>query len=1187
MKASGRFRRWHEVYVVLHANELHYYVDPMASGLPKRKILLAGCSVLEADAEDSKRPHAFKVTQQPTGDMLLFAAQDRAQLEFWVAAIRSVIGLAAVPEFRAKATQEGKLLFQELTALVTTVDQMAPLVGCEIESKQLSAFDKRPTDWGEELGSIALAIAGAAGVTSFKRSAAAVKQMSATLVMLLTKVDEMQRVLLGNREGDVVRDLTDASNSLFSLTADLVLRLGQDATLVEQMQAHTLTVQRVLPLSIAAATAKDVPGVTAHNAEIIKHVNSIRDCAVKLGDISGHDLPVFSAPAVVVLAAEFATLANDCVALNSAQVAGVLAQPAKALREACAKLLAVCMGATSVAPHTLGEALHSVELMIEDVAAIHVSESIRSLSSPAQAIVEQLWNLSREAAEFNAANFNEIRDALSQLADQIAWSTRAIAREISDVDARETFTRGANAIPHQLRQLVADIDAHVREKGRQQAIALKLACNSVQFADSLNELLRSAIAAQRHMQRKGTIFEEDLDGFPSAGGAGSDGAEDGAEYDGDLDGTGGGRQANTDGLDVLDEAAEQHSAGRPRRNQTVRSMRAGSMAVAGAAATAADDDYDPDDVDIWAEPPDNPMNIVIDAELGVKAANLNKLVERLTMVDNQDIVLQKTFITTYRSFTTPEKLFRKLRQRYAMKVPHLPPSVSREEYHKLFVMPVQLRIINVLKQWMEMSFFDFSDQLIEKIRTFINTDLVNDNHTTFSRQLNNLLAKQLEERQAEQREQQLEQERINAHDGSNAAKDSWRTSRRGLLPISVTGDPQQQQRGSPPQQQAPPGGSATTAPSGAQQQQLQPIQVRRTAGTRVVAPGIAAVAASFTVVPNQTDESVVPASALGIFAYHAEEIARQMTFVDFHYFRQIRPVELLNQSWSKKKELAPNVTMMIKRFNDVSLWVTSLILSQKTPDARVCVWVKLVEIGDALLRMNNFNTLLAFLSAFNKAAIFRLRMTKEALPASFRQWFDTQMKLMNPDGAYHHYRDALHTADPPCLPYLGVYLTDLTFIEDGNKDFLNGLINFRKRQLVYGIISEVQLYQQTHYDIVPDMNILQFLNALPFKPEEELFKVSLQRESRPSRAMQHSMPPRSAATLAAAASAATPTPAIPPSSTTVPLSAPPVLASLAATAPAKSISAKPPSAPSPGSVAPSFAATTAASSKQPALTIDL
>ncbi len=37
----------------------------------------------------------------------------------------------------------------------------------------------------------------------------------------------------------------------------------------------------------------------------------------------------------------------------------------------------------------------------------------------------------------------------------------------------------------------------------------------------------------------------------------------------------------------------------------------------------------------------------------------------------------------------------------------------------------------------------------------------------------------------------------------------------------------------------------------------------------------------------------------------------------------------------------------------------------------------------------------------------------------------------------------------------GVYLTDLTFIEDGNKDFIGHLINFRKRELVSGIVAEV------------------------------------------------------------------------------------------------------------------------------------
>jgi hypothetical protein len=41
----------------------------------------------------------------------------------------------------------------------------------------------------------------------------------------------------------------------------------------------------------------------------------------------------------------------------------------------------------------------------------------------------------------------------------------------------------------------------------------------------------------------------------------------------------------------------------------------------------------------------------------------------------------------------------------------------------------------------------------------------------------------------------------------------------------------------------------------------------------------------------------------------------------------------------------------------------------------------------------------------------------------------------------------------------GVYLKDLTFIEDGNPDKVRGLINFAKRRMLYNTIQEVLLYQ--------------------------------------------------------------------------------------------------------------------------------
>ena len=47
--------------------------------------------------------------------------------------------------------------------------------------------------------------------------------------------------------------------------------------------------------------------------------------------------------------------------------------------------------------------------------------------------------------------------------------------------------------------------------------------------------------------------------------------------------------------------------------------------------------------------------------------------------------------------------------------------------------------------------------------------------------------------------------------------------------------------------------------------------------------------------------------------------------------------------------------------------------------------------------------------------------------------------------SFRNYRNHLHTLNPPCVPYVGVYLTDLTFLEDGNPDLIEGLISWSKR----------------------------------------------------------------------------------------------------------------------------------------------
>ena len=64
-------------------------------------------------------------------------------------------------------------------------------------------------------------------------------------------------------------------------------------------------------------------------------------------------------------------------------------------------------------------------------------------------------------------------------------------------------------------------------------------------------------------------------------------------------------------------------------------------------------------------------------------------------------------------------------------------------------------------------------------------------------------------------------------------------------------------------------------------------------------------------------------------------------------------------------------------------------------------------------------------------------------------------RILSAESAYKVYRQAIHSANPPCIPYIGVYLLDLIYIEDGNPDTIDGLINFSKRHLVTKVIQDV------------------------------------------------------------------------------------------------------------------------------------
>eukprot|EP00026_Physarum_polycephalum_P003119 Phypoly_transcript_03128.p1 GENE.Phypoly_transcript_03128~~Phypoly_transcript_03128.p1 ORF type:complete len:830 (-),score=159.54 Phypoly_transcript_03128:70-2271(-) len=229
------------------------------------------------------------------------------------------------------------------------------------------------------------------------------------------------------------------------------------------------------------------------------------------------------------------------------------------------------------------------------------------------------------------------------------------------------------------------------------------------------------------------------------------------------------------------------------------------------------------------------------------------------------------------------------------------------------------------------------------------------------------------------------------------------------------------------------------------------------------------------------------------------EIARQLTIIEYDMYREIAAKELLSLSWQKSdnKKRSPNLLRMIHRFNELNNWVQWQIVAEPNLKKRAATIKKMIKVTEELKKLGNFNAVFVFVSALHSASVNRLRKTWEEVPRSSIKQLEEYDALTSPNGSFMAYREELHNANPPCIPYVGVYLSDLTFIEEGNQDFLeNGYINFFKRRMVAEVIKEIQQYQQAPYNLQIVPQLQKYLTNHTNISDNDLFQRSLISEPR-------------------------------------------------------------------------------------------
>eukprot|EP01128_Nolandella_sp_AFSM9_P006722 TRINITY_DN3523_c0_g1_i1.p1 TRINITY_DN3523_c0_g1~~TRINITY_DN3523_c0_g1_i1.p1 ORF type:complete len:1339 (+),score=367.76 TRINITY_DN3523_c0_g1_i1:157-4173(+) len=233
-------------------------------------------------------------------------------------------------------------------------------------------------------------------------------------------------------------------------------------------------------------------------------------------------------------------------------------------------------------------------------------------------------------------------------------------------------------------------------------------------------------------------------------------------------------------------------------------------------------------------------------------------------------------------------------------------------------------------------------------------------------------------------------------------------------------------------------------------------------------------------------------------------IAQQLTLIEAELYGRIKSAELLGQAWNKEKQAAvsKNVSGLLTRANRVSFWVSTLILLQPKLKDRIKVLTKFMAVAKILRNLNNYNTLMGVVAGLNTSSISRLKHTFNGVKDKMLQQWEDIVEMMHPSNSFKTLRSTQEQSGHNCIPYLGMYLSDLTFMEDGNPDVVERdgkeVINFPKHYMIHKTIDRLLRYQGSlDYSYINRAEpIFTFVYELASLNENELYHLSLAREPR-------------------------------------------------------------------------------------------
>ncbi|XP_062278712.1 ral guanine nucleotide dissociation stimulator-like 2 isoform X1 [Scomber scombrus] len=261
--------------------------------------------------------------------------------------------------------------------------------------------------------------------------------------------------------------------------------------------------------------------------------------------------------------------------------------------------------------------------------------------------------------------------------------------------------------------------------------------------------------------------------------------------------------------------------------------------------------------------------------------------------------------------------------------------------------------------------------------------------------------------------------------------------------------------------------------------------------------------------------------ATSILGFPAAIIAEQLTRIETELFVRLVPYHCLGSLWSQRDKkgregVCWSVRATVRQFNKLAnavlascLWPTKLRSQQ-----RARLLEKWISVAEECRARKNFSSLYAVVSALQSNPIHRLRKTWQETDRDAIKRYEDLSEIFSEKDNYSQSRELLKEEGTSkfanldnrlnhrhlnrsnaqgTVPYLGIFLTDLTMLDTAVKDKLdNGYINFDKRRREFEVLAQIRLLQSSCKNCVftSDEAFEQWYHSVPSLTEEESYRLS-------------------------------------------------------------------------------------------------